>query len=92
MLLRALPLLLGLSATAQEVPPEAPDDAIELAKPEAWQTPGWGWGALPAVNYNSDEGFGFGALGSYYKYDGETTTSTTARRSPTSGQRPCSCS
>lgn len=37
-----------------------------------WQRDGWGWGALPALNYNSDDGFGFGAIGDIYRYDGET--------------------
>lgn len=37
-----------------------------------WDRVGWGFGALPAVNFNSDEGAGFGAVGSLYRYDGET--------------------
>ena len=37
-----------------------------------WQDTRYGWGGLPAVNYNSDEGFGFGAVGSIYRYNGET--------------------
>lgn len=39
---------------------------------EPWEREGLGWGALPAVNFNSDEGFGFGAVGSIYSYDGVT--------------------
>ena len=74
MMVSSLLLVLGLSATAiaQEPTPDVDVEKATEDKLEAWQTPGWGWGALPAVNYNSDEGFGFGALGSYYKYDGET--------------------
>jgi hypothetical protein len=49
--------------------PTAPAPAEE-AKP--WDRVGWGWGALPTPNYNADEGFGFGALGSIYRYDGHT--------------------
>lgn len=39
----------------------------------AWQRDGWGFGGLPAVNFNSDEGLGLGALANIYKYDGETS-------------------
>ena len=31
---------------------------------------GFGWGALPAVNYSSDTGFGYGAIGTGYWYRG----------------------
>lgn len=80
-------LALLISAWAQEpAPPEAPSDAptgqplpeaavvedLVGEKPASWQKVGWGWGAIPAVNYNTDEGFGFGALGSLYRYDGKT--------------------
>lgn len=51
--------------TAASKPPKAPP-----APP--WQRKHWGWGGVPALNYNSDEGFGFGVLGSIYKYDGHT--------------------
>ncbi len=40
------------------------------AKP--WDRVGWGWAGLPAVNFNSDEGFGFGVVGSIYRYNGGT--------------------
>lgn len=39
----------------------------------AWQRDGWGFGGIPAVNFNSDEGLGLGALASIYRYDGETS-------------------
>jgi len=77
-------LALVVSAWAQEPePPVPPSDApVETAapaepapaepRPAAWQKVGWGWGAIPAINYNTDEGFGFGALGSLYRYDGKT--------------------
>ncbi|MCA9570570.1 MAG: BamA/TamA family outer membrane protein, partial [Myxococcales bacterium] len=39
----------------------------------AWQRTGWGFGGLPAINYNSDEGLGLGAIASIYRYDGETS-------------------
>ncbi len=51
---------------------EAPTDLPEEPKLEAWQKKKWGWGGIPAVNYNSDEGFGFGVIGSVYKYNGES--------------------
>lgn len=38
---------------------------------EPWQKTGWGFGGLPAANYNSDDGFGFGAIGDIYRYNGE---------------------
>lgn len=44
----------------------------------AWEREGWGWGGLPAVNYNSDEGFGFGVVGSVYRYDGHVNPYKTA--------------
>ncbi len=62
-------LLLALGAHA------APDDD---ASDEPWQREGWGFGGLPAVNYNSDEGLGFGVVGSAYRYDGKTAPYKTA--------------
>lgn len=55
----------------EATPPEG-DGKKKPPQGEPWEKVGWGWGAIPAVNYNSDEGFGFGALGSFYRYDGET--------------------
>jgi len=59
-------LLSGLSlpAMAQDAPP-AEDD-------QPWQGDGMGWGGVPALNYNSDDGFGYGVLGSLYFYDTKT--------------------
>ncbi|MEQ1508429.1 MAG: BamA/TamA family outer membrane protein, partial [Myxococcota bacterium] len=51
--------------------PEAPP-----AQP--WDRTGWGFGGLPAANYNSDEGAGFGVVGSVYRYDGHTRPYKTA--------------
>lgn len=39
----------------------------------AWKSPGFGFGGLPAVNYNTDEGLGLGAVASVYRYDGSTS-------------------
>lgn len=39
----------------------------------SWQREGWGFGGIPAVNFNTDEGLGLGALASIYRYDGETS-------------------
>lgn len=71
-----------LLATASAGPsPDASDDAAprgpeagadEAEEGEPWDRVGWGWGGIPAVNYNSDEGFGFGAVGSLYRYNGGT--------------------
>jgi hypothetical protein len=63
-------LLLSALAVAQPAPP--PEST------EPWQREGWGFGGLPAVNYNSDEGFGFGVVGSAYRYDGRTDPYKTA--------------
>ncbi len=70
--------VLGASAWATDAPaggtPEPP------ASPDApsWTRTGWGWGGLPAVNYNSDEGVGFGVVGSLYRYDGHANPYKTA--------------
>ncbi len=57
----------------QAPPVDSPAEAAaEEEEKAAWQEEGWGWGALPAVNFNSDDGFGFGAIGNIYRYDGET--------------------
>jgi outer membrane protein assembly factor BamA len=29
---------------------------------------GWGWGGVPAINYNADEGFGYGVVGNIFYY------------------------
>ncbi len=51
---------------------ETPAEQTEEVELETWQKTKWGWGGIPAVNYNSDEGFGFGVIGSVYKYNGES--------------------
>lgn len=56
---------------AQTDPTEVPEPVAQT--PESWQRDGFGWGALPALNYNSDEGFGFGVVANLYRYDGETS-------------------
>ena len=38
--------------------------------PAPWEKTGFGFGGLPAVNYNTDEGLGAGAIASLYRYDG----------------------
>ena len=48
--------------------PEEPD-----ANEPAWKRDGFGFGGIPAVNFNSDEGLGLGVVGSMYKYDGKTS-------------------
>jgi hypothetical protein len=61
--------LIALAAFAQDAPVDAPAPSDP---PASWQTDRLGWGALPAVNFSSDEGFGAGALGGLYRYDGQT--------------------
>lgn len=39
----------------------------------AWTREGLGFGGIPAVNYNTDEGLGLGVVGSVYRYDGKTS-------------------
>ncbi|TVQ88744.1 MAG: hypothetical protein EA397_16235 [Deltaproteobacteria bacterium] len=39
---------------------------------QAWERVGFGFGGVPAVNYNSDEGLGLGAIGNLFRYDGQT--------------------
>ena len=52
-----------------KVPPPAPKDveAPQHAPPE-----GIGFGGVPAINYDSDNGFGFGIVGTLFYYDGHT--------------------
>ena len=47
-------------------------------EPENWERERWGGGGLPALNYNSDEGFGFGVVASAYRYNGEVAPYKTA--------------
>ncbi len=68
-------LLAAAWATEPAPPPDPPPAAAE---PQSWQRTGWGWGGLPAVNYNSDEGFGFGVVGSLYRYDSRSNPYKTA--------------
>jgi len=56
-------LLLGLALAQDEEP----------AKEPAWKRDGLGFGGIPAVNYNSDEGLGLGVVASMYKYDSKTS-------------------
>jgi len=67
-----LSLLIGLAAPSlaqdeAEALPEASEPDLE-----SWQEERMGFAGLPAVNYNADEGFGFGAILGIYKYDGKT--------------------
>lgn len=71
-----LSLLLGggTASMAQDDPTEASETAVEAndGPRESWQEDRLGFAGLPAVNYNADEGFGFGAILGIYKYDGKT--------------------
>ncbi len=35
---------------------------------QAKERTGWGWGGVPAINYNADEGFGYGAILDVFNY------------------------
>ncbi len=48
------------------------DETDPEAKKASWERTGLGFGGVPALNYNSDEGFGYGVLFTVYKYDGQT--------------------
>ena len=52
-------------ASPVDSPPVAPTE-----KKKPWDRVGWGWGGVPALNFNSDEGFGFGVVASLYRYNG----------------------
>ncbi len=84
-------LTLLLAAALDAAPDDTPDTATaeataasdgapaeEPAEAQPWDRTGWGFGGLPAINYNSDEGFGFGVVGSIYRYDGGTAPYKTA--------------
>ena len=66
-------------AVALATEPGAPDEAPATPEDaEPWDRVGWGWGGVPAINFNSDEGFGFGVLGSIYRYNGGSQPYKTA--------------
>jgi hypothetical protein len=73
----ALLAALSLSAHAQDEsadPTVESETAEQAPEPELekWEKEGWGFGGLPAVAYNSDDGIGGGVLGSIYRYDGKS--------------------
>lgn len=63
--------LLVASVYAADGPEEA-ETAPSADEAKPWDRVGWGWGGVPAINFNSDEGLGLGILGSIYRYDGGT--------------------
>ncbi len=75
-------LVAAVAGAADEEPAALPAAAPASSAPEgdapAWARTGWGWGGIPAVNFNSDEGFGFGVVGSLFRYDGRTNPYQTA--------------
>ncbi len=72
-------MLTFLLATALADDPTTSDEAAPATAPstedeEATAPDGgeksFGWGGVPAVNYNTDAGFGYGVIGTGYWYDG----------------------
>lgn len=59
-----LPLAVALALVAA-------DDSASVDKPR-WARDGWGFGGVPALGYDPDAGFLFGAVGNVYRYDGVT--------------------
>ncbi len=75
--LLAAPAVAGDEAAATGREAAAPTDAAAL--PDApYRRTGWGFGGVPALNYNSDDGFGYGILGTVYRYDGHTAPYSSA--------------
>jgi hypothetical protein len=50
----------------------APEVKQAASSHEPWDTKGFGFGGVPALNYDADNGFGFGVVGTLYWYDGVT--------------------
>jgi len=40
----------------------------EFAYGQSENRTGWGWGGVPAINYNADDGFGYGVLVNFFNY------------------------
>ena len=69
-------VLLALVASAPE---PTRDDApatepapVPAASGPRWTRPGWGFGGVPALAYNPDNGLTLGVVGNVYDYDGTT--------------------
>lgn len=63
-------LFLSSPVLAKDTDEPTPDDAPVVEESDAWEREGWGWGGLPYVIYNSDEGVNVGVIGSAYRYNG----------------------
>lgn len=50
----------------------SPAALAEEPTAEPWEKDGLGFGGVPALNYNTDDGFGYGVLGTLYGYDTQT--------------------
>lgn len=62
-----LPLALALALALPLATDKPPD-----ADAPRWAREGWGFGGVPALGYDPDAGFLFGAIGNIYRYDGVT--------------------
>jgi len=73
--LSLLVALLGTPALAQDEVPEGADPTADPSATEteleSWEEDRIGFGGIPAVNYNADEGFGFGVVFGVYRYNGK---------------------
>ncbi|MCB9673997.1 MAG: BamA/TamA family outer membrane protein [Alphaproteobacteria bacterium] len=69
-----LTLVGAVLADEPDVPGDpVPAEAAPAEKEPSWKRKGFGFGGIPAVNYNTDEGLGLGAVASVYRYDGKTS-------------------
>ena len=66
-----LSLLTVLGALAQDSDGGLAEEPPPTEEAQPWDRVGWGWGGVPALNFNSDEGAGFGIVASLYRYNGE---------------------
>jgi hypothetical protein len=71
------PSTTGATAAADPASEEAAadgsgGDAVATGSGPRWRRPGFGFGGVPALGYDPDFGFMFGAVGSIFHYDGDT--------------------
>jgi hypothetical protein len=60
----------GQSTQTEKKPASSDDKPSTTAVDEPWRTPGIGFGGVPAINFDQDNGLGFGVIASMYMYNG----------------------